>query len=47
MYNGAASNVTTVLYGVPQSLVLEPVLFRLHVAGAIHLVKYCDFCFHA
>ena len=45
--NGATSNVTSVMCGVPQGSVLGPVLFLLYVVEVIQLVKNCGFCPHA
>ena len=46
-FNGATSNVTSVLCGVPHGSVLRPVLFLLYVVDVIQLVKDCSFCPHA
>ena len=46
-FNGATSNVTSMLCGLPQGSDLGPVLFLLYVVEVIQLVKNCSFCPHA
>ena len=46
-YRGEVSTTTHVYCGVPQDLLLGPVLFLLYVADVIEMVKECGLIPHA
>ena len=46
-YNGATSETTIILYGVPQGSVLGPVLFLLYSADVLRIAAKHGFCAHS